>query len=69
MRNRLCLLKNSCFVKTAEIWQIENVRQNGHRRLLGFLLQSFFCECSANEFFNRHAWFRQSIADRCLIRV
>jgi hypothetical protein len=27
------LLKNSCFVKIAEIWEIENVCQNGDRRL------------------------------------
>jgi hypothetical protein len=29
----LWLLKNSCFAKTAEIWEIENVYRNGDRRL------------------------------------
>jgi hypothetical protein len=28
--NRLWLLKNSCFVKIAGIWEIENVYRNGH---------------------------------------
>jgi hypothetical protein len=32
-RNREWLLKNSGFVKIAEIWEIENVYQNGDRRL------------------------------------
>jgi len=31
-RNRLWLLKNSIFAKTAEIWDIENVYQNGDLR-------------------------------------
>jgi hypothetical protein len=32
-RYGLWLLKNSCFVKIAGIWEIENVYQNGDRRL------------------------------------
>jgi len=31
--NGLWLLKNSGFVKMAEIWEIANVYQNGDRRL------------------------------------
>jgi hypothetical protein len=31
--NRLWVLKNSSFVKIAGIWEIENVYQNGDRRL------------------------------------
>jgi hypothetical protein len=33
LRDGLWLLKNSRFVKIAEIWEIENVYQNGDRRL------------------------------------
>jgi hypothetical protein len=32
-RNRLCLLKNSCFVKIAGLSETENVYQNGDGRL------------------------------------
>jgi hypothetical protein len=49
------LLKNSCFVKMAGFWEIENVFQNGDRHLLGFLLQSFFDHFPVIECFNTHA--------------
>jgi hypothetical protein len=39
----------------AGIWDIQNVYQNGDRRLSGFLLQSFFDHFPASEFFNSHA--------------
>jgi hypothetical protein len=48
-------LKNSGLVKIAEIWEIENVHQNGDRRLYGFLLQSFFDHFPVGDFFNSHA--------------
>jgi hypothetical protein len=57
------LLKNCIFVKIAGIWEIENVYQNGDRRLLGFLLQSFFDHFPASEFFNSHGIFRQLTGD------
>jgi hypothetical protein len=53
-RYGLWLLKNSCFAKMAEIWDIENVYQNGDRRSWGFLSQSFFGDFRVSEFFNSH---------------
>jgi hypothetical protein len=49
-------LKKSLFLKTAEIRGIENVQQNGDRRLWGILAQSFFGQFLEIEFFNSHAW-------------
>jgi len=46
------LLKTPVSSKIAEIWKIENVYQNGDRRLWGFLLKSFFDHFPVNEFFN-----------------
>jgi len=56
-------LKNSVFLEIAEIWGIENVYEKRERRLLGFLLQSFFGHFLASEFFNSKGcgrWSRQS---------
>jgi hypothetical protein len=39
---RLWLLKNSCFVKIAGIWEIENVYQSGDRRFVGPPIAKFF---------------------------
>jgi hypothetical protein len=52
---RELVLKNSCFAKTGEIWEIEDVYQDGDRRLQGFLARSFSTDFSACEFFNSHA--------------
>jgi len=46
-------LKNSIFLEIAEIWGIENVYEKRERRLLGFLLQSFFGHFLASEFFQQ----------------
>jgi hypothetical protein len=54
-RYGLWLLKKFCFVKTAKVWGIVNVYQNGDRRLYRFLSQSVFGDFPANEFFNSHA--------------
>jgi hypothetical protein len=48
------LLKNSTFLKTAEICGIENVYANQESRLWGFLMQSFFGHFLVIEFFNSH---------------
>jgi hypothetical protein len=45
-------LKKSIFLKTAEIWGIENVYEKRERRLYGFLLQSFSPHFLVSEFFN-----------------
>jgi len=58
------VLKNSGFGTIAEIWEIENVYQNGDRRLWSFLLQSFFDRFPENEFFNSHGIYRQPSVGR-----
>jgi hypothetical protein len=47
-------LKNSCFVKTPEVWEIENVYQKGIVAQ-GFLSQSFSGAFLVSEFFNSHS--------------
>jgi hypothetical protein len=49
------VLKESPFLKTAEILGIENVYQSRDRRLWDFLLQSVFDDFLSDEFFNSHA--------------
>jgi hypothetical protein len=54
-RYRLWLLKKSIFLKTAEIWGIENVYPNRESRLYGILARFYFYEFRGKDFFNSHA--------------
>jgi hypothetical protein len=61
-RYGLWLLKNSTFLKTVEIWGMENVYQNRGRRLSGILTQDFFDHFPEIDFFNTYACLQQSEA-------